>query len=455
MRESGGEKLYLNPVGGAIATVATNRLILVSTGTQLNNVLDEYLYSYDNLEPVSMAESLRLAKTDPRLSSRSDKRVVAFVGDPALKLAIPEPKVVLTAINGSPVDSNTEVLQALATVELEGEVRDLNNMKIEGYEGNVNVTVYDKEIQRETLANDNTTNSNGLIKIEFTQLGEILFKGQASVVNGSFKVKFVMPRDTQIQLGKGRVSFYAKREDILEDQNGFSENVTIGGIDRSAPEDKTGPEAQLFMNDTNFVNGGITDNSPFLLALLQDENGINTSSGIGHDITAILDGDETNPYVLNDYYEANVDDFTSGQVYFPLRDIEPGLHTLTVKAWDTYNNSVETGIQFVVSSSNGIELSRVLNYPNPFNNYTEFWFNHNRPFDPLDVQVQVMTISGKVVWSNIQTVTTSGFTSRDITWDGTDDFGQRLGKGVYIYKIQVKSTLTNQTASKTEKLVIL
>ncbi|MGB5980816.1 MAG: type IX secretion system sortase PorU [Nonlabens sp.] len=456
LRVSGGEKLYLNPSGGAIASVATNRLIFVDTGSDLNNALDEYLFSYDNLEPVSMAEALRLAKSDPDLVSSLDKRVIAFVGDPALKIAVPKPEVVLTTINGNPISSNTDVLQALATVTLGGEIRDLAGLRLSNYQGIVDVTVFDKEIDRQTLGNDRSLNSNDeLIILDFDQQGEVLFRGQATVQDGVFEVTFVMPRDTQIPVGNGRVSFYAKRDNLPEDQNGFSQDITIGGIDRTVPEDNEGPEVQLYMNDTNFVSGGITDDSPFLLALLSDDNGINTSSGIGHDITGVLDGDETNPFILNDYYEAAVDDFTSGQVYFPLRDIEPGLHMLTVKAWDTHNNSVESEIQFVVSGSEGIELTRVLNYPNPFSTYTEFWFNHNRPFEPLDVQVQIMTVSGKVVWSKIQNVTTSGFTSREITWDGRDDFGQRLGKGVYIYKINVKSTLTNQTASKIEKLVIL
>jgi hypothetical protein len=456
LRVSGGEKAYLNPQGGAIASVATNRLILVSTGSNFNRVLDQYLFAYNNVEPTSIAEALRLSKVDPRLSNDGTRRVIAFVGDPALKLAFPVPEVVLTTVNGNPLNTNTDVLQALAPVTLGGEIRNLTGAKIDAYNGILNLTVYDKDIERQTLANDNTRDSSGnLVKINFEQLGEVLFRGQATITNGDFEVSFVMPRDAQIPLGNGRVSFYAKRDNVNEDQNGFSQDIIIGGIDRNAPEDDAGPQVELFMNDTNFVSGGVTDNSPFLLAHLNDDNGINTSSGIGHDIVGILDGDETNPFILNDYYEAEVDDFKRGKVYFPLRDVAPGLHTLQVKAWDTYNNSAVSEIQFVVSDSDGIELTRVLNYPNPFNSYTEFWFNHNRPFEPLDVQVQVMTISGKVVWSKIQNITTTGFTSREITWDGRDDFGQRLGKGVYVYKINVKSTLTNQTASKIEKLVIL
>jgi hypothetical protein len=462
LRVSGGELTYLNPQGGAIASVGTNRLIFVNVGAGFNNIIDEYLFSYNNVEPVSMAEALRLSKTDPRFQSNSTRRVIAFVGDPALKLAFPKPRVVLNSVNGNPVATNTDVLRALDRVTLGGEVQTLSGTRINDYEGTLFVTVFDKDISRETLANDNTREQTGsgsppgaIIRLQFNQLGEALFRGQATITNGQFEFDFIMPRDTQIPIGAGRVSFYAKRTNLAEDQNGFSQDLQIGGINRNAPADDIGPEVGLFMNDTNFVSGGITDSDPFLLAFLNDDSGINTSSGIGHDITGILDGDETNPFILNDYYEADEDDFTKGKVFFPLRDIEPGLHTLKVTAWDTYNNSAMNEVQFVVSESDGVELTRVLNYPNPFTTYTEFWFNHNRPFEPLDVQVQVMTISGKVVWSKNQNLTTTGFTSREITWDGRDDFGQRLGKGVYVYKITVKSTLTNKSASKIEKLVIL
>ena len=77
------------------------------------------------------------------------------------------------------------------------------------------------------------------------------------------------------------------------------------------------------------------------------------------------------------------------------------------------------------------------------------------PLRTLEVQVQVFTITGKVVWTKNQIITTEGFLARDITWDGKDDFGEKIGKGVYVYKITVKSTLTNKRVEKFEKLVIL
>jgi hypothetical protein len=191
------------------------------------------------------------------------------------------------------------------------------------------------------------------------------------------------------------------------------------------------------------------------LAFLEDEHGINTASGIGHDIVAILDGDELNPYVLNDYYETELDNYQKGKVRFPFRDLEPGLHTITFKAWDVYNNLITAEIQFIVVGNDDITLSNVLNYPNPFVSYTEFWFNHNRPFEMLNVQVQIFTITGKLVKTINQSVFTEGFLSRELKWDGKDDFGDKIGKGVYVYKLTVQSTIDGKKSEKHEKLVIL
>src|SRR5690606_18676982 len=207
-----------------------------------------------------------------------------------------------------------------------------------------------------------------------------IFRGNASINNGQFEFGFVVPRDIRVPLGNGRISFYGKRNQILLDKTGYDISIKIGGINENAAADNIGPTVKLYMNDQTFISGGITNESPIFLAFLEDENGINTASGIGHDIVAILDGDESNPFVLNDYYEASVDDYTKGRLRFPFKDLAVGLHTLTFTAWDVYNNPVTAEIQFVVVGDESLVLKNVLNYPNPFVNYTQFWFTHNRPF---------------------------------------------------------------------------
>ncbi|RZJ31093.1 MAG: type IX secretion system sortase PorU [Flavobacterium sp.] len=448
-RPTAGEYTYWNARGGAISMITTIRSIGQFTAEVFNSKLSEYLLFYQAGQgnDTSIAESLREAKN---AYPNSSTNVVTFLGDPAMRLAIPKPKIRLTAVNGQPVTGAIPDLQSLGFVTLTGEVTDEFNTPLTTYNGELSATIFDKPLTRSTLNNDNNAPP-----MSFSILGETIFRGNASVNNGQFQFGFVVPRDIRIAVGNGRISFYAKRNQILLDKTGYDTTIKVGGINQNAEADNIGPTVKLYMNDLTFISGGITNESPIFLAYLEDEHGINTASGIGHDIVAILDGNESSPYILNDYYETELNNYKKGHVRFPFRNLAKGLHTITFKAWDVYNNPVTAEIQFVVVGDEGVTLTNVLNYPNPFVNYTQFWFTHNRPFEPLDVQVQVMTVTGKVVWTKNQTVTTDGFLSREITWDGRDDFGDRIGKGVYIYKLTVRSTVTNTKTEKFEKLVIL
>ncbi|TDO78066.1 peptidase C25-like protein [Flavobacterium chryseum] len=446
-RPTAGEYTFWNPKGGAISLLTTIRSIGQYNAQNFNDSLNKNLLSYNSNQYTTIAEALRISKNEkPSYSSN----VVFYIGDPALMLAIPKPRINLTKVNDVVISQALPDFKSLAKIKITGEITDENNTVLSNYNGELSTAIFDKLITRSTLNNDGYSPA-----ISFKTLGETIFRGNASVTNGQFEFSFVVPRDIRIPVDNGRISFYSKKNGNLENQSGYNTVIKIGGINENAPVDNINPKAKLYMNDETFVSSGITNSSPFLLAFLEDENGINTASGIGHDIVAILDGDVSNPYILNDYYQTKLDDYTNGNVRFPLRNLAAGLHTISFTAWDVYNNPVTSEIQFIVVGDESLTLSHVLNYPNPFSTYTQFWFSHNRPYEPLDVQVQVMTITGKVVWTKNQVITTEGFLSREITWDGKDDFGDRIGKGVYIYKLTVRSNLTNKKAEKYEKLVIL
>ncbi|MHC0440077.1 type IX secretion system sortase PorU [Flavobacterium sp. 3-210] len=446
-RPTAGEYTFWNPKGGAISMLTTIRSIGQFNAENFNDSLSKNLLSYGSNQYTTIAEALRISKNE---NPSSSSNVIFYIGDPALMLAIPKPRINLTKVNDVVISQTIPDLKSLSKIKISGEITDENNTLLSNYNGELATAIFDKLITTSTLNNDGFSSP-----MSFKTLGETIFRGNASVTNGQFEFSFVVPRDIRINVDYGRISFYSKKNQALENQSGYNTTIKIGGINENAPQDNISPKVKLYMNDETFVSGGITNESPFLLAFLEDENGINTASGIGHDIVAVLDGDVSNPYILNDYYQTKLDDYTNGNLRFPLRNLKAGLHTITFTAWDVYNNPVTSEIQFIVVGDESLSLTHVLNYPNPFSTYTQFWFSHNRPYEPLEVQVQVMTITGKVVWTKNQIITTEGFLSREITWDGRDDFGDRIGKGVYIYKLTVKSNLTNKKAEKYEKLVIL
>lgn len=448
---SAGEQLFLNEQGGAIALLSTVRVVYASSNERLTRATFNNLFAPIDGRLPRIGEVLQRAKL---VEVNANSRKYILIGDPAMQLAYPKMSVRTTQLDGQAL-SGQDTLRALQRVRISGEVTDENGQLLSGFNGTIYPTLYDKPDTITTLANDQ--GSFGSSPFSFSSQERILFKGRATVTNGQFSFEFILPKDINYRFGRGKLSYYA--ENGLEmDAHGDYQQFVIGGTADSVAQDNQGPLVQVFMNDEDFAFGGMTDPNPVLLVKLQDESGINTAgNGIGHDLTAVLDDNTQNTYSLNDFYESALDDFTRGEVRYPLKDLEDGRHSIRVKAWDVFNNSGEGYTEFVVASSAELALKNVLNYPNPFTTNTRFQFEHNFPNQDLDVRIQIFTVSGRLVKTIQETVMTEGYRVSDISWDGLDEFGDRLARGVYIYKISVENTTeeSQQSTSEFQKLVIL
>ncbi|MEL7123890.1 MAG: oxidoreductase, partial [Bacteroidota bacterium] len=345
----------------------------------------------------------------------------------------------------------------LQRVTVAGSIKDFDGNVLEDFNGIIFPTVYDKPLQLKTLGQDPRSYA-----FDFQVQSSVLFKGRASVKNGRFEFTFVVPKDINYQFGIGKISYYASPDQGLVDASGAFEGIIIGGTDDDAFSDNQGPQVEVFMNSEDFVFGGITNANPTLLVKLQDDNGINVvGNSIGHDLEGVLNNNTQNTILLNDFYESELDDYTKGMVRYPLSSLEDGLYQIRVKAWDVANNSSEGYTEFVVASSNELALERVLNYPNPFTDRTCFQFDHAITDIELDVQIQIYTVSGRLVQTIQTNLFSDGSLRQDdcIEWDGTDEFGDQLARGVYLYKVKVRSTTGGEQElkgeSEFEKLVIL
>lgn len=448
---SAGEYVVLNPTGGGIGLFTTLRLTFSSSNAALNRNVMNVLFTEEGVgsENLRLGEILRRGKN--ATGSSFNNRSFALLGDPALKLAYPKYDVYTTKVNDNNVGAVPDTIGALDFVTLEGIVTNSNNEILEDFNGIVIPTVFDKSTTYYTLGNDQPASPI----IGFDQQKNVIFKGPATVTNGRFKFSFVVPQDIQFNFGEGKVSYYAKKNNSLDDAHGYLSDIIVGGFSDNPTTDDVGPEIRLYMNNEQFVDGGMTDENPIFLAYVSDDIGINTvGTGIGHDITAILDENSANPIVLNDFYEAELDDFRKGKVTYPFRDLSEGEHTITFKVWDVANNSATASIRFTVIKAEELSLDHVLNYPNPFTTNTQFFFEYNQPGVPIDVNIQIFTVSGKAVKTLRSSQVNNGYRSEPIVWNGLDDFGDRIGRGVYMYRLRVR-TPDGKSAEKFEKLVIL
>jgi hypothetical protein len=262
-----------------------------------------------------------------------------------------------------------------------------------------------------------------------------------------------VPNDIDYSFGKGKISYYAKNDTI--DMAGSFMDIIIGGFSNDNVADNAGPKIELFMNDTLFRKGGITDANPDLLAIIDDPGGINTTgSGIGHDIVAYIDGERNNSFVLNNYFENDFNSYRKGKIIYNIGTLAAGNHSLTLKAWDNFNNSSEETLLFSVEEGGVFVLKNLINYPNPVTNGTKISAEHNRPGKELDVTISIFSLNGKIIRTIRQKVSPEGYRLPPLTWDGNADGGKRAGRGIYYYRVTV-TTAGGERASSAGKLIIL
>jgi len=473
---SAGEQMIKLTTGGAATMITSSRAISVDYGRKFTPLFTNKLFELVNDDFVRLGDAYLSAKyqhnTVYQTYSVPDHLRVNFLGDPAMKISRPKRLLTLDNIQ-TPVPNQ---IRALDFVKITGRVLKADGTTTDNtFKGRVVINIFDKKIEKTTLNNDNVSQMSD--KMKYTEEPSAIVKASGKVENGLYTVEFYVPKDINYTVGSGRILAYA--ENFIDAKtNAYdvftNQTQTVGGINPDGINDSEPPAVNLYMNNINFANGGITDQNPMLLACVRDNMGINsTGAGIGHDITFILDGDVVNTTSVNDYFSSGdgngcsseLNDYQKGSVTFPFRNLTPGEHQLTFKVWDINNNSTTSTLNFVVKdeSEKKLTVNRLLNWPNPFTNKTYIQFEHNCD-DVLDVNVQIYTITGKIVRTLSTSVAAENFlqgfrTPRQaIEWDGKDDFGDTVAKGTYIFKIFARSQNQEKCsggATAVEKMVLL
>ncbi len=433
-----GAEMFLLSKGAGVGVVAAARPI--SHIRSFNSSLVMNCLNTNN----TVGNALRLVKNNQPLNQNI---AITLLGDPALRLSVPEMNVRVTKINGKDISENTpDSCLVLSEVTVEGVIEDSHGALASNFNGIIYPIVFDRSTQNKTLANDNEGT-----EIEFTQQKNILYKGCDSVKNGHFSYKFIVPRDVAYQFGRGKLSHYAKSTST--DASGAYTNIYFGGFNNDVEIRELRPEIRLFINDTNFIDGGITNETPSLFAILYDSVGINAvGSGLGHDITAMLDENPNDLYILNDFYQTDIVDAQRGFITYTFPTLTPGIHSLTLKAWNIYNYSNSASIDFYVRNNDTLTIGRFFGYPNPSSSQTTIHLEYNAPSTIECAVVYIYNMNGQVVQTFSPTVGRNAFVLDPIVWDFTNAHGIKVQNGIYIVRALL-TTANGETKAASCKVV--
>ncbi len=445
-KPSSGEKILLYRKGGAIALMSTTRLVYSAPNYALNRNIFAVAFSRDQEGKAQrLGDIIRIAKN--MSGNNTNKRNFMLLGDPALRLSYPwYGNVVTDSINSMPADGPIDTLKALSLITVAGHIEDNSGNLSDDFNGVVAPVVFGKPTEIQTLAND------GGQKMQFEKQNNILFSGKTRARNGRFRFTFIVPRDIDYLPGKGKISYYAN--DDNGDMNGSFSGIVAGGFNNRNNSDSDGPVISLYLNDTLFRSGGITDSNPRLLALIEDIGGINNAgAGIGHDLSCWLDDDRNAPVILNNYFENDFGSYSKGSLIYNFSGLDPGSHTITLKAWDNFNNSSEKSIMFVVEKGEKFILKNLFNYPNPFIEGTKISAEHNRPDEMFDVIVTIYNLNGLIIRILKTSIPSTGYQLAPVEWDGNTSGGQRAGRGVYPYRVTITAG-NGETSTISGRMII-
>ena len=442
--ENIGETVMLNSKGGGIAFFGTTRTVYATYNEVMNLAFTKHV-----LTPgMAIGEAVRLAKCE-LVEKSSDltcnKLQYTLLGDPALQLNTPRQKMVVDSINGMPATQGIK-LAAGSIVKITGHV-ELNNETDTDFNGIVTLSVRDAEETITCRLNDRS--STGADKaFVYQDRTNYLYRGSENVNEGVFHFTFAIPKDISYTDGSGLMTLYAINADKTRSAHGENESFELIGSS-TALTDSIGPSVYCYLNSKNFKNGGKVNTTPYFIAELYDDSGINASgSSIGHDLELIIDGDMNQTYNLNNYFEYDFGDYRSGSIGFSIPQLSIGTHKLLFRAWDILNNSTTTELLFEVSEDAGSGEFNVTCTQNPASTNTQFVITHDRPGSELKVTLDVFDLGGRQLWRQTDTVMATNDTVT-IDWNLNVAGGSRLHTGLYLCRLTL-----NDGDSKTIKLLI-
>ncbi len=391
---TGGEELLLLPDAGAIGVFSSCRTVYQNYNTTLITYFMDSLITWSADRSKRIGDVIRAAKNMSFGNANSigaNTLSYVYFGDPAVRLHFPNDyELQVTSLTANEQEGDT--LKALSTITLQGIVADEDGEQLTSFRGKVEIELQDKEESCTTLGNDGETPLTYLAR-------EVVWKGQTDVKDGAFSCTFLLPRDIKYNYGTGKFILYACDTTARAEAQGWYGDFIIGGQNGDYEYESEGPEAEIYLDNKQFVSGGQVGTTPLFLAEVRDPSGISTYSVTpGHGLTLCIDNESW--YDLYDYYTPLEGDYRAGNITFAMPEQEEGKHELLFRVWDLLGNStVKTLLYEVADSSSRKENISLLCWPNPVMTTANIWLGNIDASAIAQASFDLFDLSGRKLWS--------------------------------------------------------
>jgi len=445
-----GEALLLHPGGGAIGVFSASAVAFSAGNSDMNQRFFRAVWPGRELwvpRPLGVATFEAKNGQGGGLNTRR----YIYLGDPGTRLATPRRPVELSLHASYGGDALGDTLRRGMTTDLRGVVLDTEGQPDPTFDGDAVVRVYDSS---EIIAVAGTTDT-----LRYEKLGAPIYRGEAAVENGRFDLRFIAPEN----LRTGRrapAQIFAYVENAGRDHGaGVLPDLEVPEEAPAESDDRTGPQITVEFPDAT------GDDSPVVLpaearirAQLADTSGINITGLVGSR-SVILQIEEGGVLMHVEDVASRVTfqrDFREGRLSLslPASLAEGRQYDLVLRASDNRKNSSAVRIPFVLTrgSASGFGLEEVFVFPNPAVAEARFFGTLS---GPAEIELRLYTLTGRRIWrQSFPGVSPARFREEGIAWDGRDADGDRLGNGVYLYKLTARPTNGGRSRSVEGKLVV-
>lgn len=434
---SGAEELLIAENKGAIALLTTGRPVFSNVNLALNEAFIREVFRREEGQSLTLGEIYRRTKNNSLNGPLN--RNFSLLGDPSLRLALPDLRIELediATINGA------ETLQALQPIHYSGKIVDpVTGAKMSSFEGNLEIRVSAPPPVQETKGDESQATT-------YWDDQDVLFYGATSIKEGHFQGELILPAAPISTLKELTIRLFAQDEQEGAEALGV-EKINFKAHAEPGYEDSQGPEIKLSLKPP-YDSSPLSSTWVEIIAELSDSSGIYLRPDKG--IRLKINGGA--PVSLTEYYRAEVGSYQQGRVDFPVKGLQEGKNILLFEAFDNQGNRSEQVLEVWVSGSNRMNILSHQLFPNPADQFTRFRLTHNRPGEHLLIAFEIYSLSGSKIFSQSFRFPKADPILQNVAWFFMHGKSSFPAKGTYLYTLELQSEVDGTSDIKRGKLLI-